>query len=46
MQADKQITKRYFTSVPEKMYWNRLVKVFESAGLAGEVKEDGIVVTW
>lgn len=46
MQADKQITKRYFTSVPEKMYWNRLVKVFESAGLAGEVKEDGIVVSW
>lgn len=46
MQADKQITKRYFTSVPEKMYWNRLVKVLESAGLAGEVKEDGIVVTW
>ena len=46
MQADKQITKRYFTSVPEKMYWNRLVKVLESAGLAGEVKDDGIVVTW
>ena len=46
MQADKQITKRYFTNVPEKMYWNRLVKVFEGAGLAGEVKEDGIVVTW
>lgn len=46
MQGDKQITKRYFQNVPEKMYWNRLVNVFERAGVAGEVKDDGIVVTW
>ena len=45
-QGDKQITKRHFRSVPEKMYWNRLVNVLERAGVAGEVKEDGIVVTW
>lgn len=46
MQGSKEITKRYFSSVPEKVYWNRLVNVFERAGVAGEVKDDGIVVTW
>ena len=46
MQGSREITKRYFHSVPEKVYWNRLVNVFERAGVAGEVKDDGIVVTW
>ncbi len=46
LQADREITKRQFASVPEKMYWNRLAKIFERAGMASEVHDDGIVVTW
>ncbi len=33
-------------SFPEKVYWPQLVKVLEGEGLAAEVKEDTVAVTW
>ena len=35
-----------FRSFPEKMYWPRLAKVLEQEGLAADVWDDCIAVTW
>ena len=35
-----------FKSFPAKVYWPRLVQVFEKEGLAASVTEKGIVVSW
>lgn len=45
-QADREIVKPAFESVPEKMYWSRLTKVFEREGLAANITADGIALSW
>ena len=45
-QADSEISKPAFESVPEKTYWPRLVKVFEREGVAANITEKGLVLSW
>ena len=45
-QADSEIRKPAFESVPERTYWPRLVKVFEREGIAADAAEQGIVLSW
>ena len=45
-QADAEITKPAFESIPEKMYWPRLAKVFEREGLAADITAGGIALSW
>ena len=45
-QADTEVVKSAFENVPEKMYWTRLAKVFEREGMAANITERGIVLSW
>lgn len=45
-QADSEVTRPAFENVPEKMYWTRLAKVFEREGMAANVTESGIALSW
>ena len=45
-QADKEITRQAFKSIPAKTYWPRLVNVFEREGIAADIKENGIILSW
>ena len=45
-QADSEITRPAFENVPEKTYWPRLVKVFEREGMAADITENGVVLSW
>lgn len=45
-QADSEITRPTFDNVPEKMYWSRLAKVLEREGIAANVTESGIALSW
>lgn len=45
-QADSEITRPAFENVPEKTYWPRLVKVFEREGMAADITENGMVLSW
>ena len=45
-QAESEITRPFFENVPEKVYWTRLAKVFEREGMAANVTESGIVLSW
>ncbi len=45
-QADTEITKPAFESIPGKMYWPRLAKVFEREGLAADITAGGIALSW
>lgn len=45
-QADSEISKPAFESIPEKTYWPRLVKVFEREGVAANITEKGLVLSW
>lgn len=45
-QADKEMKKPAFESVPERTYWPRLVKVFEQNGIAADATAQGLVLTW
>lgn len=45
-QADSSVKQAAFESVPDKTYWPRLAKVFESEGLAAKATENGMVVSW
>lgn len=40
------MAQEHLSGFPEKTYWPRLVKVFERNGLAAEITEKSIVVTW
>lgn len=44
--ADQEVKQAALKNVPEKTYWIRLTKVFQSEGLAAKITNDGIVVTW
>ncbi|RAQ28682.1 Uncharacterised protein [uncultured Ruminococcus sp.] len=45
-QADSEITRPAFETVPERTYWPRLVKVFEREGLAADITEGGMELSW
>lgn len=45
-QGEECRTVKKLENMPEKTYWPRLIKVFESAGLAAAANEAGIVLTW
>lgn len=45
-QADSEKVKTAFESVPEKMYWTKLCKVFEREGMAANITDGGILLTW
>lgn len=41
-----EAAKGHLANFPEKVYWDRLVQVFERNGLAAEVTPAGIQVSW
>ena len=45
-QAGKEIKKAAFETVPERIYWPRLVKVFEREGIAADATAKGLVLSW
>ena len=45
-QAGKEIKKAAFETVPERVYWPRLVKVFEREGIAADATAKGLVLSW
>ncbi len=45
-QADSEKVKPAFESVPEKTYWTRLCKVFEREGMAANITDGGILLSW
>ena len=45
-QADSEKVRPAFESVPEKTYWTRLCKVFEREGMAANITDGGILLTW
>lgn len=45
-QADKEETQETFQTFPERVYWPRLAQVLEQEGLAAQVQETGIQVSW
>ena len=45
-QADTEIVKPAFENVPERMFWPRLVKVFEREGMAANITDNGILLSW
>ncbi len=45
-QEDKNEAQDSFQTFPEKVYWPRLAQVLEQNGLAAQVQETGIVVSW
>lgn len=45
-EGQQEVTKEHLAGFPEKVYWNRLVEVLESNGLAAEATPGGIRVCW
>lgn len=45
-QADTEITRKAFESVPERTYWPRLAKVFEREGMAANITDSGLILSW
>ena len=45
-QADKELVRTGFESVPERTYWTRLCKVFEREGMAANITDGGILLSW
>ena len=45
-QADSEIVKSTLESVPEKTYWARLCKVFEREGMAADITDGRILLSW
>lgn len=45
-QADSDMVRSKLESVPEKNYWPRLCKVFEREGLAANITDGGILLSW
>lgn len=41
-----EVIKEHLVNFPEKVYWDRLVQVFERNGLAAEITSAGIQVSW
>lgn len=45
-QADDEVKKPAFESIPDRTYWPRLVKVFEREGIAADAADHGLVLSW
>lgn len=45
-QADQEITRPAFESVPERVHWPRLKAVFEREGMAADITDNGMVLSW
>ena len=45
-QNDKEIRKATLEAMPDKVYWHRLAKVFQSEGLAASVTDNAMVLSW
>ena len=45
-QADCKVKQATLENMPDKMYWTRLSKVFQSEGLATDITEDSMVLSW
>ncbi|MCI8471774.1 MAG: hypothetical protein HFE65_01560 [Clostridiales bacterium] len=45
-QADSEMVKSTLESVPEKTYWAKLCKVFEREGMAADITDGGILLSW
>ncbi len=45
-QANSEMVKSTLESVPEKTYWTRLCKVFEREGMAANITDGGILLSW
>ena len=45
-QNDKEIKKASLEAMPDKVYWHRLAKVFQSEGLAASVTDNAVVLSW
>ena len=45
-QANAEIVKPAFENVPERMFWPRLVKVFEREGMAANITDNGLLLSW
>ena len=46
MENKAEVAKEHLANFPEKVYWDRLVQVFERNGLAAEITAAGIQVSW
>lgn len=46
MEDKAEVAKEHLANFPEKVYWDRLVQVFERNGLAAEITAAGIQVSW
>ncbi len=46
MQGQDEVSEEHLSNFPEKVYWPRLIQVFERNGLAAEVTAKGIQVSW
>lgn len=45
-QADSEMVRSKLESVPEKTYWPRLCKVFEREGMAANITDGGLLLSW
>jgi hypothetical protein len=45
-QENRDIKKRVFETVPDRVSWPRLVKVFERDGIATEITDGGLLLSW
>ena len=45
-QDDELVPQEHLANFPAKVYWPRLVEVFESKGLSAETTAQGIQVSW
>ena len=46
LQGEELVPQEHLSNFPAKVYWPRLVEVFESNGLAAETTAQGIQVSW
>ncbi len=45
-QGDKEIKKSLFENMPAKTYWERLLKVFQGEGIAAQIVNNNIELSW
>lgn len=45
-QENNDIKKRLFESIPNRVSWPRMVKIFERDGIATEITDAGLVLSW
>ena len=45
-QNDTEVKQASLENMPEKVYWQRLAKVFQREGLAADITDNGLVLSW